>query len=448
MSVLEPTPPPSIEVLLYHAENEGILPITSVCNMGCIFCSNKYNPEGCEVFNIEPRPLKHIEETILWLGSTRSPVIIGESVTRINEGEPLTHPDFLEILKLVRGTYPERSIRVTTNASLFTETLIDEVREMGNVEFLISLNTVGYRKELMGDMNPERTLNNVRTLGQSNITFEGSIVALPFITGWNDVEDTAKFLKDCGATCIRLLAPGFSKLHPLSSKVPIDLRDELLDFGLRLRKELKIPVLVEPPYLKDLTPVVVDVLPRSPAKRAGIRPGDVIAYERGREIFSSSHAFKIMRDLENPRITYERDGVFYDTVIYKEQLTSPGVIMYDDLDPEDWFDWERKSGVRRRKMLILTSVFAKPLIESALEKRGLTAEVKAVRSLFFGGNIEAAGLLTVRDFLGSFEEVVSSGFEPGVVTLPKRAFDPWGRDLEGVRYKDFEVLTGCRVVLG
>ena len=193
---------------------------------------------------------------------------------------------------------------------------------------------------------------------------------------------------------------------------------------------------------------VVDVLPRSPAKRAGIRPGDVIAYERGREIFSSSHAFKIMRDLENPRITYERDGVFYDTVIYKEQFTSPGVIMYDDLDPEDWFDWERKSGVRRRKMLILTSVFAKPLIESALEKRGLTAEVKAVRSLFFGGNIEAAGLLTVRDFLGSFEEVVSSGFEPGVVTLPKRAFDPWGRDLEGVRYKDFEVLTGCRVVLG
>ena len=78
------------------------------------------------------------------------------------------------------------------------------------MEFLISLNTVGYRKELMGDMNPERTLNNVRTLGQSNITFEGSIVALPFITGWNDVEDTAKFLKDCGATCIRLLAPGFS----------------------------------------------------------------------------------------------------------------------------------------------------------------------------------------------------------------------------------------------
>ena len=49
-------------------------------------------------------------------------------------------------------------------------------------------------------------------------------------------------------------------------------------------------------------------------------------------------------------------------------------------------------------MLILTSAFAKPLIESALEKRGLTAEVKAVRSLFFGGNIEAAGLLTVRDF--------------------------------------------------
>ena len=69
---------------------EGILPITSRCNMGCIFCSNAYNPKSCEVFCIPPRPLEDIKDTILWLGGSRGPVVIGESVTRINEGEPLT----------------------------------------------------------------------------------------------------------------------------------------------------------------------------------------------------------------------------------------------------------------------------------------------------------------------------------------------------------------------
>ncbi len=445
--ILTPTPTPSIDALLYHAEKEGILPITSVCNMNCVFCSNKYNPKGCEVLSIPPRSLREIEETILWLGSTRGPIVIGESVTRINEGEPLTHPEFLEIIKVVRRAYPYRTISVTTNATLLTEDLIEEISEIGNVEFVVSLNTVGYRKEVMGDIEPEKTLRNVALLG-SKIPFEGSIVALPFLTGWQDITETAVFLKESGATTIRLLAPGFSKFHPLSSKVSATLWDDLFALSIELTRKMKTPVLFEPPRLKDLVPEVMDVLPRSPARKAGLRSQDVITMVRGDEVFSRTHAFTTLRELENPKLTYERDGVFYDTVLYKEKYVPPGLIMYDDLAPEDWFEWERKARVRRRKALILTSRLAKPLIESALVKRGLSARVEAVPSLFFGGNIQAAGLLTVRDFLSVYEDVASSGFVPDVITLPKRAFDPWGRDLEGVRYKEIEMITGRPVVLG
>ena len=121
--------------------------------------------------------------------------------------------------------------------------------------------------------------------------------------------------------------------------------------------------------------------------------------------------------------------------------------MYDDLDLEAWFEWERESRVKRRRVLVLTSALAKPVIEDALELRGLTAAVEGVPSLFFGGNIEAAGLLTVRDFLAAYSEIAGQGSEFGAVTLPKRAFDPWGRDLEGVSYKTFEQLSGKAVVL-
>ena len=444
--ILTPTPSPSIDALLYHAQKEGILPITSVCNMNCVFCSNKYNPQGCEVLSIPPRSLEEIKETIPWLGGTRGPIVIGESVTRINEGEPLTHPEFLEIVEAVRKAYPERTISVTTNATLFTEELIERISQIGEVEFVVSLNTVGYRRDLMGDTDPQRTLKNVSILG-SKIPFEGSIVALPFITGWDDISETTMFLKESGATTTRLLAPGFSRFHPLSSKVSPSMWDDLYHLSIELTRKTKSPVLFEPPRLKDLTPEVIDVLPRSPAKKAGIRPKDVITRVQGDEMFSRTNAFETTRYLENPRLTYERDGVSYDTVLYKEKYDPPGLIMYDDLDAEDWFEWERKSGVRRKKVLILTSSFAKPLIESALLKRGLHARIEAVPSIFFGGNIQAAGLLTVRDFLAVYEDVASSGFLPDVITLPKRAFDPWGRDLECVRYKELEMITGRPVVL-
>jgi len=85
--------------------------------------------------------------------------------------------------------------------------------------------------------------------------------------------------------------------------------------------------------------------------------------------------------------------------------------------------------------------------EHALEVRNLEARVEAVPSLFFGGNIGAAGLLTVRDFLAKYEQIGGSGYEPDVVTLPKRAFDPWGRDLEGISYRSFEQISGKPVVL-
>lgn len=446
MIIPGPTPSPSIEALLYNAQMEGILPITSRCNMGCIFCSNAYNPKSCEVFCIPPRPLEDIKDTILWLGGSRGPVVIGESVTRINEGEPLTHPDFVEILRLVRKSYPERAIRITTNASLFTDDLIKEIAGLGHVEFMISLNTVGYREKVMGDKEPEKTLNNVMALG-AKVPFEGSIVALPFVTGWDDIENTAKFLRDSGAWSIRILAPGFSKNHPLGSQMDPGTWGEIRSFSQELGGKLKIPVLFEPPGLKSLIAEVVDILPGSPARRAGLRPGDVLETVGGRQVFSRTEGFEALRDTENPRLTFDRDGVLYDTVMYKEKYASPGLVMYDDLDSRAWFEWERKAGAKHRRVLILTSILAKPIIEDALDRRGLAARVEAVESIFFGGNIQAGGLLTVRDFLAAYTKVTSSGFMPDTVTIPRRGFDPWGRDLEGITSRAFEEKIGKRVIL-
>jgi NifB/MoaA-like Fe-S oxidoreductase len=443
--LLERTPPPSMEAMLYHAQMQGILPLTSRCNMQCVFCSNAYNPETCEVFTIPPRSLAEIEDTILWLTGSRGPIVIGESVTRINEGEPLTHPEFPDILKLLRKHYPDRIIRVTTNGSLLTPELIKRLSEF-DVELMVSLNTVGYREQVMGDKQPETTLRNVEALG-GKVRFEGSIIALPFITGWEDIRDTARFLRDSGAWSIRILAPGFSRYHPLSEYAASFDLDEARGAGQELQKDLKIPVLFEPPGITSVTPVVEYVLPRSPARRAGLRSGDVITQVLKRYVMSRTEAFELIRDHEKPRVVCDRQGVLYETVINKHRFQPSGLVMYDDLDPDAWFKWELESRVKRRRVLVLTSGPAKPVIEDALEVRGLNAKVEAVPSVFFGGNIDAAGLLTVRDFIAKYSEITAGSYEPEIVTLPKRAFDPWGRDLEGVSYRSFEQMSGKPVVL-
>jgi len=437
---------PSIEALLYHAQKEGILPITSCCNMRCLFCSNRYNPPGCEVLNIPARRVEDIKDTILWLGGSRGPVVIGESVTRINEGEPLTHPNFLEIIRLVRKSYPERPIRVTTNASLLDKSLIQDLSDL-EVELLISLNTIGRRKEVMEDPDPERTLYNISLL-RGKIRFEGSIVALPFLVGWDDIRDTVKFLEDNGATLVRMLVPGFSSLHPLVRYVTSTIWSEVRDFAHNLAKTIKIPILVEPPDMRDLSARITEVLPGTPARKAGLRPGDVIVRVQGRKVFSRKESFEMVRDTKDPEVSYEREGGLYDVTLVKERFASPGFIMYEDLDAREWFEWERKSGVRKgKKVLILTSALAKPIIKAALQKRKLSARVEAVPSTFFGGNIRAAGLLTIKDFLAKYQEILAFGFTPDVVTLPKRAFDPWGRDLEGQDYRIFSERTGRPVIL-
>ncbi len=442
----DPHDKPSMEALLYHALKEGVLPITSVCNMGCVFCSNRYNPKSCEVFSIGPRKLEDIEETIPWLQGAPGAIVIGESVTRINEGEPLTHPDFLAIVEKVRDAYPHKPIRVTTNGSLLHPEKSRRLASLG-VELVLSLNTVGKRLEVMGDPEPSTTLRNVNALN-GVIKFEGSIVALPFITGWEDIGDTCRFLKDSGANSIRLLAPGFSAAHPLSKEMPPSTWPESRRFALRMGEELGIPVLFEPPMLKDLCARVEAVMENTPAKSAGMLPGDVITRVAGIQAVSRKDAFELARERENPKITLLRDGGQIEVALAKPRRTSPGFVVYEDLDSRGFSEWVLRAGFgRKTPPLILTSSLARPLISAALEERGLEARVISVRSRYFGGNIQAGGLLTVRDFMAAYRNATKDRNDVTTVTLPRRAFDVWGRDLEGVSHKRFTEETGCPVVL-
>ncbi len=440
----QPSPAPSIEALLYKAQSAGVLPITSVCDSGCVFCSNNFNPPSCEIFTIPPRSIEDIESTLPWLQSAPGPIVIGESATRVKEGEPLTHPDFLKIAELVRNEYPKKTIQVTTNACHLTPSITDMLEAL-NIELLVSLNTVGKRREIMGDSEPLRTLKNVEYLG-GRLSFEGSIVALPFVTGWDDLAETVSFLKNAGANGIRVLGPGFSRKHPLAKSASPAVWREIHKFAVEQNDSLGIPVLFEPPGLKRSEARVDAVTPGSPAHLAGVRTGNLITRVSGRKVFSRKDCFASVLSRENPQITLEEGDVTKELRLIKPRYASPGFIMYEDIGFQEWVSWENQAGFGRGVPLVLTSSLAKPLVENILETRGLLAKVVAVKSRYFGGNIQAAGLLTVRDFLSAYDRLDLKQ-SPPTVSLPARAFDPWGRDLEGISYREFSDKTKATVIL-
>ena len=146
-------------ILLKTVQDDGILPITSVCNMACQFCSHRNNPPGLEVYRLGHLDLELIEELLQYL-APEGPVIIGESATRIIEGDPLTHPDFFRIIELLRQKFPRKEIRLTTNGSYLDREMVDFLAGRGPVELNISLNCSSPEERvfLMADRRPEQVL--------------------------------------------------------------------------------------------------------------------------------------------------------------------------------------------------------------------------------------------------------------------------------------------------
>lgn len=104
--------------LLYKTvQDNNILPITTICNVRCAFCSHHQNPPEVQAIAIPHLDFDLILDLLDYLDGSRK-IIIGESTSLIMEGEPFTHPAFFETLEAIRHKFPQTPIQVTTNGHL------------------------------------------------------------------------------------------------------------------------------------------------------------------------------------------------------------------------------------------------------------------------------------------------------------------------------------------
>ena len=431
---------PSLMALLYHAGRQGILPLTSRCNVRCVFCSHRFNPPGVEVYPLPDLPLEQAMEAVDWLPG-EGKIVIGEATTRIKEGEPFLYPELWPVLERVRRIRPNATIQMTTNGSLLTSERVKRLEEL-DIELVVSLNSSNpaMRQLVMEEADGEKAPQAVARLGVSKVPFEGSIVAMPQITGYDDIHETAVFLAGNGARCIRIFEPGFTRFTPGSLLPPEGTRGRLEELCHKLSGTCRVPVILEPGLPGDLQPVVKGVVPGSSAAGAGLLEGDCIKSIDGQLPFSRVQAFRLLGEKAS-LVELSRGKVLNWKPAYRD-----GVIMDYDLAWEDIQEiGEVIEAHGGEHPLIITSLRAGPVLGLGLEKVECKATLLPVTPGFFGGSIACCGLLTLKDI---YEALRSLPAPHDLVLLPRRTFDDWGRDLVGedYRYLERELGIPCRIV--
>lgn len=413
-------------LLLEAVVSDNVLPLGTGCNMACAFCSHRQNPPGLKVWQIPVLPLEQVTELAEFLDPARK-IIIGESATRISEGEPFAYPWIEQVLELLRKRFPGTLISITTNGTLLDRERAGFLKQLMPLELTVSLNSssAAGRRILLKDHQPERATRAIELLSALGIPFHGSLVAMPHLTGMEDVVNTIGFLTAAGARTVRLFLPGYTKYAKTELRFPLSAWPELVKLAERMTVETKTPVIAEPTPASDLVPGVYAVIRGSAADRCGILPGDTILSVNGKKPRSRVDAFQMVQKSHDPRLSICRDNKEHTFRLVKSAGEASGLVMHYDFSPERLDALERVLARHGDDALVLCSEFAYGLMKNIAG--GLAVPVP---NLFFGGSIRCAGLLTVEDMLSAARDALKKRSFKALV-VPGEAFDKKGYDLTG-----------------
>ena len=425
----------------------NILPVISACNTSCVFCSHKQNPEDVEVYRLDKLDLADFEEFIEFLSPDRK-IIIGESATRIIEGEPLLYKNFIDIVEMVRRKYKNTRIQITTNGILLDEKLIKRLSELKKIELNVSVNCIGDQKRMT--ILGLKQMDNIKeklTLLKGRITYSASAVFDPDFMVYEDIEEMAEFLDRNGADSIRLFLPGYTYLK--GKNIELDkLYSEVSEYIDVLKTKYRIPIIIEPSYIYDLKARIEGVVDNSPAHEAGIKEGDIIEKVGIDFVTSRVQAFIKVLKQKDPELDIIRGDKKVKVKLKKAKNAPPGFIMLYDIDPDEA---HRISLLVKRynadKILFVTSQLAYNVLKGLFEISEFTFDYDIVRAenAFFGGTIKCAGLLTVQDIIDSTKEYIKEKGKPNLIVLPSIMFDYRGRDLVGRSIDEIEAELGIKV---
>ena len=441
------------EILFKTVKEDNILPITSVCKLNCIFCSHKNNPPEVETYSFGHLDFELIRTMIEFL-NPEQPVFIGESASKIIEGEPFVHPDIYQILEYLRRRWPEIEIKITTSGSFLDLDQIELLKSLEPLELNISLNAPAPEERvfLMNDSRPKNVFEVIPKLKKYQINFEASIVSMHHLKGFDYLVRTFDFLETHSPRSLRVFMAGFSRFADEDLIIDQNEYYKLAEFIAEKSKGYSYPIIIEPQHIFSLKAEINAIMAGSAASAAGLKSGDVIIRVNQQQVESRVDAFYKIKSAQNPEIEFMRDEQKISTVLSKDKNKSSGLIMSYDLSLDQKRKLEAyarasKSEKGNHLTVILCSelayTFFKNFMQSYLNSN-CNLELMQIKNEFFGGSIIAAGLLTNQDLIKSLKSL-DKRIER--IILPGIIYDYYGNDLLGQHYSQLETDFEAEVIL-
>jgi uncharacterized Fe-S cluster-containing radical SAM superfamily protein len=311
-------------------QREEMIPISSVCNSRCLFCSNDLNP-----FTIHRGTFRDIEDVKLQLSlmpNMGQMIRMSSSPGRIAEGEAFLHPEFFDILKVIRRKFPMNRIRFTTNGSMLDEAFLRALSKFRPVTIYLSIHST--RPDLWGRIfgrdpsDAETVLAALKKFDRHGIDLVGAIVTLPRICGWTDIEHTFSTFVSEGAKWVMLYQPGYSRRVPSETVREIDCPlDEFTGFAGRMERTHSVPTTPYPYMGPDLG---IDFDRILQATMKGNRRNGFGAYRRVLWLVSEAAHDRIAGELNN-RSAFKNHIVFpVRNLTYGGNIIVSGLLMVDD----------------------------------------------------------------------------------------------------------------------
>ena len=446
---------------------------STTCNCHCTFCYEDGNPEG--LFETEPRFVS-VDEAV-----TRSRYLRdGKGLLRETKSffEPLTNPDFLALLELIREHDPHQVIDVTTNGAALTSEMVGRLAELKPAYVNLSLisSDEPTRRRLMGDRRSATAIAAIECLQASEIPFMGTLVPMPQ-QGLQDVSETIEYLDAHDARLVRVAMPGLTRHHPRYEPGAIEAwLPKLIEHVSELRSRLTTPVILSPFGFAStsIEAVVEGVIRNSPAAAAGVKPNDRLRLVGGTEVVSRAHAnsllrramddgvvdIEILRDGQALHLRLQEPAREVDAYPYKPRdyeplnfagmsfgLCLPGAFHLQYLKQIHAAIHERDA----KSTVVVVSAFYRELVGDLLAglplPEGSTLELVVPRNEFFGGNVNVGDLWVLDDIRRAIEAHARSHGEPDLLLLPSSFLSRWGRDLCGVPYKELQATLGIEIAL-
>ena len=452
----------------------------SRCNLDCLFCYNRHAPDTLKPAPIDPvDEYREIQERIsYYVPSSRLNIFPNMG----SPAEALAHPHILDILTELRRK-TEESFRIPTNGSTLTRDMIKALKAFSPVSLDISLNSASplRRESLMGDKNPRIALGSLKLLREAGIPF--SVVIVPWPVPSNqvmleDLKNTVSFADAFDPIFIQVNLPGCAQPVSKKSLFPHEeVWDDLTKETQGLRRDTDCPLIIRPGLYEEYTdpdrvnaPTVAGVIKNSPARAAGLAPGDHIVKVNGLPVKTRYQTRSLLTVLHESEIgkaslSIKRDGIPHDLDLDLSDFAYPyspvctthlGVVFSSSGIPREWLEMLKQVVLshRAKEVLVLSSSLIRPTLERMISVHGSVSDVRlhirVPQNGYFGGNVFMGDLMVVEDFIEAIEGFSKeTRIQPDLVVIPSSPFhlSGWGRDLTGRVYLDIERHTGIPVVL-